>query len=146
MRRVLGALFAAMLICPAGAAPQKEERPNLVPAFATAFANKDAEALAMLYFENAVLLPPNEPEVIGRAQIRDWYAKAFSSGISDFKTESRTGLHEGPVGYERGAYSVRVVGAAGTGQARTDTRKYLWSLRKSATGWLIDAHMFNSDH
>ena len=63
-------------------------------AFAKAFANKDAEALANLYFENAVLLPPNEPEVIG-AEIRKWYAKAFSSGVSDFKMESRTGLHAG---------------------------------------------------
>ena len=42
---------------------------------------------------------------------------------------------------------VRLAGGVGnSGQARSDTRRYLWSLRKSTTGWLIDAHMFNSDH
>lgn len=85
------------------------------------------------------------PEVIGRAGIRNWYLKSFSGGVSDFKMESRTVLYEGPVGYERGAYSVRLPGADGSGAGRTDTRKYVWTLRKSPTGWLIDSHMFNSD-
>lgn len=145
MRRLLGVLIATMLVSTAPTAQEKKAAPNLVPAFEKAFANKDAEAMAALYFENAVLLPPNEPEVIGRAEIRRWYSKSFSSGVSDFRMESRTVFYEGPVAYERGAYSVRLTGPGGNGQARTDTRKYVWTLRTSPTGWLIDSHIFNSD-
>jgi ketosteroid isomerase-like protein len=145
MRGFLGALVAATLALTATTAQEKKEAPNLVPAFEKAFANTDADALAALYFEDAVLLPPNEPKVIGRAEIRKWYVKSFSSGVSHFKMDSRALLYEGPVGYERGAYSVRVPGAARNGEALTDTRKYVWTLRKSPTGWLIDSHMFNSD-
>jgi ketosteroid isomerase-like protein len=145
MRSVLGPLVAAALAFTATTAQEKKDVPNLVPAFEKAFANKDADALAALYLENAVLLPPNEPEVIGRDEIRKWYLKSFSSGVSHFRMESRTGLHEGPVGYERGAYSVRVPGTGRNGEALTDTRKYVWTLRMSPTGWLIDSHMFNSD-
>jgi len=76
-----------------------------------------ADGLAALYFEEAVLLPPNEPAVVGRAEIRKWYQKLFSTGVSHFKMESRTVLYEGPVGYERGAYSVRVPGSGRNGEA-----------------------------
>jgi len=146
MRSFLAALIAATTLAfTATTAQDKKDAPNLVPAFEKAFANKDAEALAALYSENAALLPPNEPEVIGRAEIRKWYQKSFSSGVSNFKMESRTGLREGPVGYERGTYSVRVPRAGRSGEALTDARKYVWTLRMSPTGWLIDMHMFNSD-
>ena len=145
MRSLLAALVAATLAFTATTAQDKTEAPNLLPAFEKAFANNDADGLAALYFEEAVLLPPNEPAVVGRAEIRKWYQKLFSTGVSHFKMESRTVLYEGPVGYERGAYSVRVPSAGRNGEARTDTRKYVWTLRRSPTGWLIDSHMFNSD-
>ena len=145
MRRCLAALVAATLAFTVTTAQEKGEAPNLLPAFEKAFANKDAGALAALYFENAALLPPNEPEVIGRDEIRKWYLKSFGAGISHFKMESFTRLYEGPVGYERGAYSVRVPVAGRNGEMRTETRRYVWTLRRSGTGWLIDSHMFNSD-
>ena len=51
------------------------------------------------------------------APIRKWYQKLFRTGVSHFKMESRTVLYEGPVGYERGAYSVRVPGSGRNGEA-----------------------------
>ena len=39
---------------------------------------KDAEALSSLFDENAVLLPPREEPVLGRAAIREWYRKLFA--------------------------------------------------------------------
>jgi len=117
MRSLLAALVAATLAFTATTAQDKTEAPNLLPAFEKAFANNDADGLAALYFEEAVLLPPNEPAVVGRAEIRKWYQKLFSTGVSHFKMESRTVLYEGPVGYERGAYSVRVPGSGRNGEA-----------------------------
>jgi len=42
-----------------------------------AFNASDASALASLYSDTAVLMPPNEPMVRGRAEIRGWFERAL---------------------------------------------------------------------
>src|SRR5438309_11317648 len=40
---------------------------------------KDAEAITSLYDENAVLLPPREEAVLGKAAIGEWYKKFLAN-------------------------------------------------------------------
>jgi uncharacterized protein (TIGR02246 family) len=42
-----------------------------------AFNASDAVALASLYSETAILMPPNEPMVRGRTEIQEWFAHAL---------------------------------------------------------------------
>lgn len=119
--------------------------PNLVTQFVKAFETQNAQGIAALYTEDAKLLPPNEPLVKGRANIERWYAQSFGSGVSAWTLRSRTGMHEGPIAYETGAYSVLLPAGKDNARPRLETCKYVWALRKMSTGWLIDSHMFNSD-
>ena len=50
---------------------------NIAVRLETAFNASDAAALASLYSETAILMPPNEPVVSGRRAIQAWFEQAL---------------------------------------------------------------------
>jgi len=79
MRRLLSSALLFVLVLPVLA---KDDEAKIKAAvedgykqWIAAANKKDAEALANLYDENAVLLPPREEPVIGKAAIAEWYKK-----------------------------------------------------------------------
>jgi uncharacterized protein (TIGR02246 family) len=112
--------------------------------FAAAFLRRDFEALAALYTEDAVLMPPNAPAVQGRAAVKAWMA-AFPTitglTISIDRIEGRADL-----AYVRGAYTM-TLRPEGAEAPVTVRGKYMEIRRRQSSGeWLLEADMFNSDH
>ena len=105
----------------------------------------DAKAIAALYTEDAVEMPPNQPMIKGRAAIQAYYEKEMASGM---KVNSFTLTHldthaAGERGYDVGTYrqSVTPKGAAPV----SDSGKYTVIVKRSGTGWQVAYAIYNSD-
>ena len=144
MRFVKPFLILALILT-APAAWGQESRPfaNLqeaVDAMVAAVAARDANAIAGLYAEDAIVLSPNREPTAGRTAIRDGWVRSFASGYS--------ALRVGRVRTERGvdrAASVFVWEATIVQQGNTTQtlrgRSMLY-LKQVEGGWLISADMW----
>jgi ketosteroid isomerase-like protein len=103
-----------------------------------AFNARDAAALAALYLEAAILMPPSEPMVRGRAEIEKWFEQAVSRlrSIRVLATES---IVEGDRAFQVGT----LTSSADTGA--TQTGKYVLLLKKDAGYWKIQYDIWNLD-
>ena len=106
----------------------------------------DAKAIAALYTEDAVEMPPNEPPVKGRAAIEQYYTKSFSG---DRKVGQLTITHlesraTGDAGYDVGTYQ-QSMNPPGQTVATSDTGKYVAILRRSQGAWKVAYAIYNSD-
>lgn len=109
---------------------------------ANARARRDS-ANALLYTENASLMPPNTGIAEGRAAIRA--SLAALPPMSDFTLTPIEIDGRGDLAYVRGTYSFKIVGSDGH-QVGEDHGKYIEIRRKQPDGkWLIVADIFNSD-
>jgi uncharacterized protein (TIGR02246 family) len=100
------------------------------------------DAVAACYAEDAVLMPPNLPEVAGRKAIR-----AFFDGFPPVKDLAGAATEidgRGDLAFVRGSYTMTILppGAA----AIRDSGKFLEIRRRQADGrWLIAVDMFSSN-
>jgi ketosteroid isomerase-like protein len=100
-------------------------------------------ANALLYTENASVMPPNVGIAEGRAAIRAWLA-AFPP-VSDFTLTPIEIDGRRDLAYVRGTYAFKIVGPDGH-QVGEDHGKFLEIRRKQPDGkWLISADIYNSD-
>jgi uncharacterized protein (TIGR02246 family) len=118
---------------------------KVADAYVKATLARDAKALAALYAEDAVDMPPNQPTVRGRADIEAHYQKLFTNPI--MKLEGFTLTHSdttaaGNVGYDVGMYSQTLTIE---GKQVQDTGRYVVILRRSGGDWKIVYAIYNSD-
>jgi len=112
--------------------------------FAKALLAGDAAAAAMLYTENASLLPPNEPIVTGRADIQQYWQELIDGGLEDVTVSTISTGSDGDLGYEIGRFRLTLRQADGT--MITDEGKYAELLRLGEDGtWKSIYGMWNSD-
>ncbi len=125
----------------AEAASGAPENPEAVldNAWMAAFNSRDSEALASLYAEDAVLLPPNAPAVFGRDAIRASFADVFAANSLKVEIEALETVIEGNLAYVAGRYRMWT----GEGQL-VDRGKYLEIWRVRDGKWLIHRDMHNS--
>jgi len=149
MRRSVALVFACALVVMALAQPSMQPAMKTDPTltklakeFEAAFNLKDAAKVAGFYTDDAVVNPPNEPAVRGRANIEAWFKKGFGTftGITLTPVESAI---SGSLAYEAGTYSIGV--APPGGAKMTDTGKYVVVLKQVGGKWLIAQDIFNSD-
>ena len=101
----------------------------------------DWDALAALYTEEAVVMPPNQELVIGRSAIRNLFSALT---VSDFQLEPIEIGGRGDVAFARGTYSWTV--RVGEGEPVTDHGKLLTIWREQADGtWLLSQDIWNGD-
>jgi len=104
----------------------------------------DADAVANLYAEDAILMPPAAPKAIGRPAIRAFIATdsaATKAAGLTLKNESVTGSGiVGETGWISGTFAV--VDAKG---ATVDTGKYLSVHHRTNGAWLYIRDIWNSD-
>jgi len=110
--------------------------------YADAFKRGDAAAIAALYAEEARVLPPNGPTVVGREAIQNFYQGAIDAcGCDDFQL---TILEVGVVGdlaYEIGEYvTIHPV----EGETIRKQGKYVYIWKRENGEWKIDVDIFNS--
>ena len=106
----------------------------------------DAKAVAALYTDDAIEMPPNAPMIKGRAAIEQYYVKEFSGGV---KIDSFTIAHidtqaTGNSGYDVGTYKQSVTPKGATA-AVTDSGKYTVIVKQSAGAWKVAYAIYNSD-
>jgi uncharacterized protein (TIGR02246 family) len=108
-----------------------------------AYNGGDAKAVAGLYAEDALLLPPGAPGVKGRAAILEFFTKDIASSkaagvVFAIAPNADVGV-SGNMGWESGTYKVTAKGAV------VETGKYLSVSRKKDGKWLYIRDTWNAD-
>ena len=113
-------------------------------AWEKAFNTGDAAAVAGLYAEDAVLLPPGSPSVKGRTAIRAYFEKEIAATAKEglkFSLDAKpSGGVSGDMGWASGRYAVKDK----SGHV-VDTGKYLSVSTKRDGKWLYVRDTWNSD-
>jgi ketosteroid isomerase-like protein len=114
------------------------------PAWAAAFNAKDADTLAGMYWEDALLFPPNVPAVAGGAAMHQYFAAeapAFREAGLTMNIPEAGAVHvAGDLAYEAGTHSV--TDASG---ATVDSGKYIGVFQKRNGIWRYIRDTWNSD-
>jgi uncharacterized protein (TIGR02246 family) len=140
-------LTLVLVACqPAGPAPLSDaDRAALegtAQAFASAARAGNWVAVAALYTEDAVLMPPNAPAVEGRSAIQAFFTSLPPVTAFDLKTVEIDG--RGDLAYVSGNYAMTITPPGGT--PVNDTGKFLEIHRRQPDGsWPLHRDMFNSD-
>ena len=110
--------------------------------FGQAFESADWAALAMMYTEDAMIIPPNAPVVEGRENVRRFF-ESFPP-ITSFSFEPLEIDGRGDLAYFRGRYTLTMNVADGS--SVTDSGTSFTVHRRQPDGtWPIYMDMFNSD-
>ena len=112
--------------------------------WAKAYNSGNADAVASLYDEQAVLLPPGAPAVSGRAAIKAFFAKdtaeSQKAGVTFTLGPKPAGGVSGDMGWQSGSYAVK--DKAGK---TVETGKYLSVSTKKDGKWLYVRDTWNAD-
>ncbi len=121
-----------------------EELGQMNKDFAKALVAKDAEAAAILYDENASLLPPNEPIVTGRENIKNYWQGAIDAGLISASVKTIDASSNGDLGYEIGTFELKFQGEDGS--IITDIGKYTEILKRNSDGkWISIYGMWSNN-
>jgi len=111
--------------------------------WAKAYNGGDAKAVAALYAEDAVLLPPGAPAVSGRAAIQAFFtseiAGSKAAGVVFVLSPSTDAGASGKLGWESGTYKATVKSAV------VESGKFLSVYRKKDGKWLYIRDTWNAD-
>lgn len=121
-----------------------EELSQMNRDFVKALNAKDAVAAANCYTEDAMLLPPNEGPVKGRANIQNYWQGAIDAGAFDAEVASTITGSNGDLGYEVGRLQMKI--KMPDGKIEVERGKYTELLTRGADGkWLSTLGMWNTD-
>ncbi len=152
MRKPHGAFVLVVLVCVVlayqspgaqspGAAP---EIAKVSDAYVKASLAADAKAIAALYTEDAVEMPPNQSMVKGRAAIEQYYTKQFggSAKLQSFVLTKIESNASGDIGYEVGTYRQTITDGQ---HPMDDTGKYTVVMKRTGGLWKVAYAIYNSD-
>jgi uncharacterized protein (TIGR02246 family) len=119
---------------------------QVADAYVKATTSGDAKAVAALYTEDAVEMPPNLPMVKGRAAIQQYYEKVFASGfkVSNFTLKHLDTRATGDSGYDVGTYE-QTAAQPSAATPSADTGKYAVIVKRTPNGWKVAYAIYNSD-
>jgi uncharacterized protein (TIGR02246 family) len=140
-------VLPAWAAAPAPAAPSAERGKitAIEDRIQAAFAAGDADAVAAEYTEDALLMPPNSPSLVGRAAIAEVYRPAFKDLKISLKTEVQEVEVAGDWAFLRGLFTTTATPKAG-GETRVNHGKYLVVARRGADGvWRFARDMYSMD-
>jgi len=104
---------------------------------------KDFATWAALFLDDAVVNPPNEPAIKGRAAIRAWLEKF--PPITEFKLNNLKVDGRQDLAYVLGTYTMTITPPGAPGSVK-DSGKFVTVLRRQPDGrWLAAVDMFSSD-
>ncbi len=78
---------------------------SLVSAYGDAVQKGDAEAVARLFTEDAIVLPPNRLEIRGRQAIQDFYREIMGGGWNVRYRRHDRQMAEGPPALQRWSFA-----------------------------------------
>ena len=105
----------------------------------------DAAALAALFTDDAVLMPPNAPAVSGKEAIQSYLQSQNDQFSFELAASQAEVAAAGDWAFSRGTHTVNLNPKA-AGKAVEDSGKYLNILKRQPDGsWKIARHTWNSD-
>ena len=109
-----------------------------------AFNARDAVALAALYSDTALLMPPSEPMVSGQAGIQAWFERAFRQlgSVSIVPLES---TRLGDQAYQVGTFTSTARAPSTQDDPSIRAGKYVLLMKRQAGQWKIDCDIWNLD-
>jgi uncharacterized protein (TIGR02246 family) len=110
--------------------------------FCEGFRRGDAVAIAALYADDAVLLPPNRDMVHGRQEIEKFWAAVIQRGWKDMALATMELSENGDTAYAVGTYTVKI--SRKVQEPAEDKGKYLLVWKHTATGWKVHRDIWNS--
>ena len=113
--------------------------------FGKALTAHDAKAAAMLYDENASLLPPNEPIVTGRENIQKYWQTFIDGGVIDATTKTIDAKNDGKLGYEIGTFAIYFKGAKGDTLLEKGKYTEILKLDSLSGKWISIYGMWSAD-
>lgn len=114
----------------------REQAAGVVREYQSATNDEDADRLAALYDDAALLLPPDGGVVRGRAEIADFWREGLERGLSMDTVRIVT---NDSVGYVVGTYFL-----AGTETAAPDSGKFILALARRGGDWKVAADIWNA--
>jgi ketosteroid isomerase-like protein len=102
-----------------------------------AYNDKNADALAALYAEDAQLLPPGATEVSGRDAIRAYFVNDIEKQWAMIHIKSDSSGVGGDWGWRSGSWSAETMPMA--------TGKYIEVWHRTADGWRLQKDIWNMD-
>jgi uncharacterized protein (TIGR02246 family) len=112
---------------------------KLAPQWAAAFNAKDAAKIASLYAADAVVMPPNQPTVKGRANIEAHWKGEIQQGGTNMQLNPVESSISGSLAFEAGTSTVILPGG------QTERGKYLAILKRVGNEWKIAYDIYNTD-
>lgn len=107
--------------------------------FEEAFSALDAGAVAALYSEEAILLPPNAEPLTGRIPIRGFWEGVMSAGATGVDLTVDEVMATDSLAIEVGRYVI-----SGAGGSRVDAGKYVVIWKREDGRWLLHRDIWNS--
>jgi ketosteroid isomerase-like protein len=147
---VLAMVVAMIDPLPLQAQPKTNmELDRVTSALMAAFNAEDAARAALLYAEDAVLMPANMPMIKGRAAIQAHFQKEFASADMTLRLDPIESTIEGNHGFGFGTstFTLKRDGASPsvTSAPTVDKGKYVLVFRRVGTDWKILYDIFNND-
>ncbi|MCA9716031.1 MAG: DUF4440 domain-containing protein [Myxococcales bacterium] len=109
---------------------------------AAAFGRGDAAAVAAVYGEDAVLMPPNMEMFRGRAAIQSFWQRGISMGFGDIKLEPLEVDAREDMAYEIGRFQRQIKSVRGN--TITQGGKYVTLWRRTPHGWTAERDIWNA--
>lgn len=110
--------------------------------FAEAAAKRDVEAIASLYTDDAILLPPDSELVVGRDAIRQLWQSLIGGGLAGVSISSTKIEVDGDIATDVGLASMSMKSPGGASSVIEVKFFALW--KKVGGRWLVHRDMFNS--
>ena len=106
----------------------------------------DAEGCVSYWSNDGVLMPPNEPSVVGKEALLSWYQNTFDHVKLDFTISYEQIEVAGDWGFARGQYEGTIIPKP-EGEPIPDKGKLLEILRRQPdSSWKWACHMYSSDN
>ncbi len=109
-------------------------------AFVQAFNAGQVPQVVDLFADNSVFMPPNQPQVRGKAAVENFYNQLLKQA-SDLRLTATEVGGAGPIAYQSGTYEMALKGQA----MDHDRGKFLFVMRNLGGTWRYEYTMWNSD-
>lgn len=130
-----------------GAATADAGVAKIAEAYVKATLAGDAKAIAALYTDDAIEMPPNQPALKGRAAIEQHYVKLFGDAtmkLTTFTLDHIETWSSGTTGFDVGTYQQTVT--LKDGKAVKESGKYTVILKRSGPDWKVAYAIYNGDN
>lgn len=104
----------------------------------------DAALFLSVHSEDVILMPPNEPSILGKTEAEEWIREYLHNfRVVDLAPHDRHVTPRSDYAFDRWAYEVKICPNAG-GDTIRDEGRFLTIWQRKDAGWLIMQSMWNS--